>query len=128
MGADVSAPPFVHWALLLLAASAAPAHFHTTTARFGPPPPATVAALALLAYIGPWYEMARSDERLQRGCFGAWADYQLRGDGLVEVVNSCHGGAPDGPPRTVRGRGRRPDLGAPAELEVDFFGPFWADS
>ncbi len=75
-------------------------------------------------YLGRWYEFARYENRFERGCDGVTADYALRDDGLIEVVNACSRG-PDGAPRESRGRARLvPDSGG-AKLKVSFFGPFY---
>jgi apolipoprotein D and lipocalin family protein len=78
-------------------------------------------------YLGKWYEMARYDMMFERGCEGVTAEYSLRPDGLIKVVNSCHKGAVDGPLSVAVGRARR--MGDPlnARLQVSFFGPFFAD-
>ena len=40
-------------------------------------------------YMGRWYEIARLDHSFERGCDYAAADYSIRDDGKVKVVNSC---------------------------------------
>jgi apolipoprotein D and lipocalin family protein len=79
----------------------------------------------LTRYLGKWYEMARYEAGFEKDCEGATAEYALRPDGLVSVVNSCRQDAPDGPLRTARARARIvPDSGN-AKLKVSFFGPFF---
>ncbi|GGH29844.1 apolipoprotein D and lipocalin family protein [Cribrihabitans marinus] len=81
-------------------------------------------------YMGRWYEIARFPNRFEKGCQGVTADYALREDGKVRVVNTCRKGAPDGPAEQARGVAR---VAAPGRLEVTFvpflsFLPFlWGD-
>ena len=81
-----------------------------------------VAALDLSRYLGEWYEVARFDHSFERGVEQAKANYSLKDDGTIEVVNS---GIKNGKPKTAIGKGKRTDT--PALLRVSFFGPFYAD-
>ena len=83
---------------------------------------APVAALDLNRYLGEWYEIARFDHSFERGVEQAKANYSLKDDGTIEVVNS---GIKNGKPKTAIGKGKRTDT--PALLRVSFFGPFYAD-
>ncbi|MET0545059.1 MAG: lipocalin family protein [Caulobacterales bacterium] len=79
------------------------------------------------AYQGRWYELARFDNRFERGCEGVTADYTLRPNGELKVVNTCRKGAPDGPVKQAKGWAKVvPDSGN-AKLKVSFFGPFFGD-
>ncbi len=78
-------------------------------------------------YLGRWYEIARFPNRFEKGCEGVTADYALRDDGLISVVNTCRKGAPDGEAKAAKGRARIVDTSTNAKLEVSFFGPFWGD-
>ena len=88
-------------------------------------PPAKPVDLNL--YLGKWYELARYDMVFERGCEGVTAEYSMRQDGLVRVLNTCRKGAPDGPIKTAEGRARVVPDSEGAKLKVAFFGPFWAD-
>ena len=90
-------------------------------------PLTTVPALDLSRYAGAWYEIARFDNRFERGCAGVTALYTLRDDGRVDVLNRCHKGGVDGPEREAHGLARLPDARFPGRLEVSFFRPFWGD-
>ena len=83
---------------------------------------APVAALDLNRYLGEWYEIARFDHGFERGVEQAKANYSLKDDGTIKIVNS---GIKDGKPKTAIGKGKRTDT--PALLRVSFFGPFYAD-
>ncbi len=87
----------------------------------------TVEAVELERYLGRWYEIARYDNRFERGCHGVTADYARRGDGLISVVNTCYRDGLDGPAQTATGRARVVEGSGGAKLEVSFFGPFWGD-
>ena len=78
--------------------------------------------LDLDRYLGQWYEIARFDHRFERGIEYAKADYSLRGDGKVAVVNS---GIKDGQPKESKGKAKFTDN--PRVLRVSFFGPFYGD-
>lgn len=78
-------------------------------------------------YLGRWYEIARFPNSFEDGCEGVTADYAMRDDGLISVVNTCRKGAPDGPSKAAKGRARIVDAASNAKLEVSFFGPFWGD-
>jgi len=92
-----------------------------------PRPPEPVRAVELNRYLGRWYELARYDMAFERGCEAVTADYSLRPDGLIKVVNSCHKGAEDGPLAVAVGRAKRVGDPLGARLKVSFFGPFYAD-
>lgn len=50
----------------------------------------TVAAVDLKRYTGQWYEIARLPNRFQKTCAGeVTANYSLRADGRINVVNRC---------------------------------------
>lgn len=50
----------------------------------------TVSAVDLTRYTGRWYEVARFPNRFQQQCVGdVTADYRLRDDGRLDVLNRC---------------------------------------
>ena len=79
-------------------------------------------AFDLSRFLGSWYEVARFDHFFERGMSHTRAQYVLRADGDIDVVNT---GIKNGAPKTARGRARRTE--APALLRVSFFGPFYSD-
>jgi apolipoprotein D and lipocalin family protein len=86
----------------------------------------TVERVDLQRYIGRWYEIARYPNRFQRNCESdTMAEYSLRKDGKVEVVNSCR--QKDGTVKTARGKARVVDKSSNARLKVTFFWPFYGD-
>ncbi|WP_340588887.1 lipocalin family protein [Erythrobacter alti] len=83
--------------------------------------------VALDAYLGTWYEYGRYEAPFQDGCEGVTADYTLRDDGKISVVNSCYEGGLDGEFDQATGRARVVEGSDGAKLEVSFFGPFYGD-
>jgi apolipoprotein D and lipocalin family protein len=75
-------------------------------------------------YLGTWYEIARLDHRFERGLERVSAEYSLREDGSLRVVNRGYSTAEErwqeaeGTAYFVRGE----DEGY---LKVSFFGPFY---
>jgi apolipoprotein D and lipocalin family protein len=87
--------------------------------------PLPVAYIDQARYLGAWYEQARLPNRFEEGCQRATADYGMRDDGLISVVNTCIDDR--GESRVARGRARPAGEAGEGKLEVSFFGPFWAD-
>lgn len=75
-------------------------------------------------YLGKWYEIARLDHRFERGLIDISAEYSLRDDGGVRVINRGYNveyqewDSAEGKAYFVD----RPDIG---RLKVSFFGPFY---
>ncbi len=90
-------------------------------------PPLDVADnVDIASYTGLWYEIARYPTRFQEGCYAVTAEYTLRDDGRVRVVNACHEDSVDGPIRTIEGFAEVADDETNARLTVYFFYPFGA--
>lgn len=89
-----------------------------------PPNVQPVGNFQLERYLGSWYEIARLDHSFERGLTRVTADYSLRPDGGVKVVN--RGYAADRQEwKEAEGKAYfvgRPDQG---HLKVSFFGPFY---
>ena len=99
----------------------------TTTERRQLPALETVPHVDLSRYLGTWYEIASFPQDYQRGCTATTATYTLRDDGMIDVVNRCRLGSPQGKEKTAHGRARVVDRTTNAKLEVSFFRPFWGD-
>lgn len=75
-------------------------------------------------YLGRWYEIARLDHRFESGLIDISAEYSLRDDGGVRVINRGYNveykewDSAEGKAYFVG----RPDVG---RLKVSFFGPFY---
>lgn len=78
--------------------------------------------LQLDKYLGDWYEIARFDHKFERGIQFCKANYSLREDGKVAVLNT---GIKDGKPSEAKGKAKFTDN--PRILRVSFFGPFYGD-
>lgn len=79
----------------------------------------------LSRYLGVWYEIARFDHSFERDLSNVMAEYLLRDDGMVEVINS---GWKKGKYKVANGKARQPDPDTdPAHLEVSFFLFFYSD-
>jgi apolipoprotein D and lipocalin family protein len=77
-------------------------------------------------YAGKWYEIARYPNSFETGCVGVTADYSLREDGRINVVNTCIEGSLDGDSRLIEGVARPVD-DTNSKLKVSFFFPFEGD-
>lgn len=75
-------------------------------------------------YLGKWYEIARLDHSFERGLSRVTAEYSLRDDGGVKVVNR---GFDAERARWKQSEGKAYFVGEPnvGHLKVSFFGPFY---
>ena len=78
-------------------------------------------------YLGTWYEIASYPASFQSGCVATHAEYSLREDGKIKVVNRCSDKTLDGPERVAEGVARVVDEETNAKLKVSFFWPFEGD-
>jgi len=76
-------------------------------------------------YLGKWYEIARLDHRFERGMNQVTAEYRLRDDGGIEVINRGYL-VEDGQWKTATGKAYLMDGSDTGHLKVSFFGPFYA--
>lgn len=75
-------------------------------------------------YLGQWYEVARLDHSFERGLSKVTADYSLRDDGGVRVLNRGYSAADQ---KWKEAEGKAYFVGQPDQgyLKVSFFGPFY---
>lgn len=78
-------------------------------------------------YTGLWYEIARYQTSFERNIYGATAEYSLRSDGKIKVVNSGFRNSLDGKYVDVKAVAWVPDPSRPAALKVSFFPLFASD-
>ncbi len=78
----------------------------------------------LTRYLGLWYEMGRYEAPFQKGCEAVSAQYTLRDDGNIRVLNSC---TKNGKIDTATGKAKIVEGSNNAKLRVSFFGPFYGD-
>jgi apolipoprotein D and lipocalin family protein len=77
--------------------------------------------------MGKWYEVARYQHAFEKGLVGVTAEYSLRKDGKVDVVNSGLRGSLTGKRENAKAVARVPDPNRPAALKVKFFNLFESD-
>jgi apolipoprotein D and lipocalin family protein len=87
--------------------------------------PEPARSVELSRYLGRWFEIARYEQGFQKDCEGVTADYTLRPDGSLSVINRCR--KPDGKTTQATGRAKIVDRVSGAKLKVSFFGPFYGD-
>ena len=90
-------------------------------------PLALVDKVDVQRYLGRWYEIARFQHGFEDSIVGATAEYSLRSDGQIQVVNSGFKNDVNGEYTEVRAVAWVPDPNRPAALKVKFFGLFAAD-
>jgi apolipoprotein D and lipocalin family protein len=75
-------------------------------------------------YVGTWYEIARLENRFERGLEKVTAEYSLRAGGGLAVVNRGYDPRKD---RWRQATGKAYFVGPPTRgrLKVSFFGPFY---
>lgn len=87
-----------------------------------------VPKVELSRYMGKWYEIARYPQRFEKDCHGVTAEYALRPDGKVSVLNTCRKGSLSGEARSAGATAWAVD-GSNARFKVRFFwpftGPYW---
>ena len=83
-----------------------------------------VSDFELERYLGHWYEVARLDHSFERGLSRVTAEYSLRDDGGVKVVNRGYSEA-KGEWREATGRAYFVREATQGFLKVSFFGPFY---
>lgn len=79
-----------------------------------------VPSVEVSRYMGLWYEIARYPTSFQKNCEGTTAEYTLRDDGRVDVLNTCRFGTKDGNPRSATAVARVIDGSNGARLFVNF--------
>ena len=83
-----------------------------------------VTGFELERYLGKWYEIARLDHSFERGLTAVTADYSLRDDGNVKVIN--RGYDQDKTEwKEAEGKAKFVNNTDIAQLKVSFFGPFY---
>lgn len=85
----------------------------------------TVKPFDLDRYLGKWYEIARFDVSFEKGLDYVTAEYSLKPDGMVKILNS--GTNVKGERREAVGKAKVPDANNPSHLKVSFFWFFYAD-
>ncbi len=76
-------------------------------------------------YLGQWYEIARLDFKHERGLNNTTANYSLRDDGKLKVLNRGYDYT-DKEWRDSEGKAKFRGDDKVAALKVSFFGPFYS--
>lgn len=85
---------------------------------------APVQTFELDRYLGRWYEVARLDHSFERGLEAVTADYSLRDDGGIRVINSGRD-IDSGEIQQAEGKAYFVQDSTIGHLKVSFFGPFY---
>lgn len=83
-----------------------------------------VTGFELDRYLGTWYEIARLDHSFERGMSNVTANYSMRDDGGVRVVNRGYKAA-KGEWQDATGKAYFIGDETVGQLKVSFFGPFY---
>ncbi|MEX1200186.1 MAG: lipocalin family protein [Methylophaga sp.] len=75
-------------------------------------------------YTGKWYEIARLDHGFERGLTQVTAEYSLRDDGGINVINRGYD-TEDDAWQTAEGKAYFVEDADTGHLKVSFFGPFY---
>lgn len=87
----------------------------------------TVQDVDLNRYLGTWYEIASFPQSFQRGCTGTTANYSLKKNGEIRVLNTCRVDSLDGKEKSAEGTAWVVDTKTNSKLKVQFFWPFSGD-
>ena len=85
--------------------------------------PEPLRPVSLQDYLGRWYEVARYEQSFEKDCEAVSADYSLRADGKIAIVNACRDA--NGKMRASRGTAKLVPGSNGAKLKVSFFGPLY---
>ena len=83
-----------------------------------------VTSFQIERYLGKWYEIARLDHRFERGLTQISAEYSMRPDGGLKVLNRGYSNEKQ-EWSEAEGRGYFVQSPNEAYLKVSFFGPFF---
>lgn len=84
-------------------------------------------SVELNRYLGKWFEQARYEASFQKDCEGVTAEYTLKRDGNVRVVNTCRQGAVNSVSRSAEATAKMVEGSNGSKLKVTFVWPFEGD-
>ncbi len=87
----------------------------------------TVENFEVQRFLGQWHEIARYPHSFEKDLVGVTANYSMREDGLIKVVNKGFKKSLQGPVKEAVGKAKIPDSSIPSKLKVSFFWIFYAD-
>lgn len=76
-------------------------------------------------YLGKWYEIARLDHSFEAGLSQVSAEYKVRSDGGIDVINRGYS-AQKGEWNQAKGKAYFVEDENTGHLKVSFFGPFYS--
>jgi len=76
-------------------------------------------------YLGKWYEIARLDYSFEKNLNNVTAEYSLKNNGTIKVVNRGYNFKKDKEQKSV-GKAKFVGADTVGKLKVSFFGPFYA--
>ncbi len=84
----------------------------------------TVPKVDINRYLGQWHEIARFPNRFEKGLECVTANYSLKKNGKIEVLNKGFRSNDPSKAETAKGSAWVPDKNFPGRLKVTFFWPF----
>jgi apolipoprotein D and lipocalin family protein len=81
--------------------------------------------LEVKKYIGKWFEIARVDNKFEKGLSDVTAEYQLQKDGSIKVINSGFSKKKNKRNQAI-GKAKFTSKENNGGLKVSFFGPFYS--
>jgi apolipoprotein D and lipocalin family protein len=81
--------------------------------------------VSLGRYLGLWYETGRYENSFEQGLEGVTAEYRVRADGMIQIVNAGRKGGPTGRVTVAEGWAKVVEGSDNTKLKVSFFGPFF---
>ena len=116
---------YIHYLYAFPILAALLAHSSFQSPDYTPVDRQTVSSLNVERYMGKWYEIARYDNRFERGLSHVTATYSLNEDGSIKIINE---GFRDGKRYKAVGKGKYPEPTLyPGRLQVSFFLWFYSD-
>ncbi len=91
-------------------------------------PPLEVAQIDLQRMQGKWFEVASLPRLTQHDCTATTAEYQVKSETEMLVINECHEGSLTGPLKRVAARAVANDPSQPGKLSLNFgyaYGDYW---
>ena len=84
----------------------------------------TVKNVDIEKYSGQWYEIARLPNSFEKGLECVTANYTVKKNGKIEVLNKGYSSENSGEFKTAKGTAWIPNAKYPGRLKVTFFWPF----
>ncbi|MEG1498876.1 MAG: lipocalin family protein [Bacteroidales bacterium] len=91
------------------------------------PTRSVVSSISLAMYLGKWYEIARFNHSFEKNLVGVSANYSLKANGEIEVLNSGYLLNWNGKFKSAKGKAYQPNAQYGGWLKVSFFLCFYAD-